>query len=102
MFESNEHSIPAFPSPVEEMAFVPVVTMVTELAEIVMGEVVFTLTFLRTILISLFVTSTLYAVEVPVTTTVSIESSFIASHVTFPADTVTDSAVMLHVILKMK
>jgi hypothetical protein len=102
MFELNEHSSPAFPAAVEEMVFVPVVTIVAELAEIRMDEAVFTLMFWRTIRILLFVTSTLYAVEVPVTTTVSIEAWFIPSHVTFPADTVTDLTVMLHVILKMK
>jgi hypothetical protein len=74
MFEFNEHSIPALPAPLEEMVFVPVVTMVAELAEIVMDDVVSTLMFWRTNLIMLFVTSTLYAVEVPVTTTVSTRS----------------------------
>jgi hypothetical protein len=71
IFEFNEHSIPAFPAPIEEIVFVPVLTMVAELAEIVMDEVVVTLMFWRTILIVLLVTSTLYAVELPVTTTVS-------------------------------
>jgi hypothetical protein len=74
MFECNEHSIPAFPAPIEEIVFVPLVTIVTELAEIVMDEVVFTLMFWRTILILLFVTTTLYAVELPVTTTVSTDT----------------------------
>jgi hypothetical protein len=73
MFEFNEHSTPALPAPIEEMVFVPVATMVAELAEIVMDEVVLMSMFWRTTLILLFVTSTLYAVEFPVTTTVSVE-----------------------------
>jgi uncharacterized membrane protein len=74
MFEFNEHSIPAFLGPIEAMVFVPLVTTVTELADIVMDDVMFTFMFWRTILMLLFVTSTLYAVEVPVRATASIET----------------------------
>jgi hypothetical protein len=74
MFEFNEHSIPALAAPIQEMTFVPLVTIVTELAEILTDETVLILMFWKTILMLLFVTSTLCVAEDPVTTTVSIET----------------------------
>jgi hypothetical protein len=54
MFEPSEHSIPAFPAPIEVMAFVPVPTIVTELAEMVTAAVLFILRSWKAIVISLF------------------------------------------------
>jgi hypothetical protein len=53
MFESNEHSIPAFPSEVELSVFIPAVTIVAELPEIVTGAAVVTLMPWKTIVTSL-------------------------------------------------
>jgi hypothetical protein len=68
VFELDEHSIPAFPASVEVMAFVPATASVTELAEITMAALVLMLIIAKTTVILWLLISSVFAVEVPVTT----------------------------------
>jgi hypothetical protein len=102
MFDSDEHSIPAFPSAVEVMMFVPDTMIVAALAEMMTDAVVLTLMSSKTIMTSLLLISTLFVIDVPVTTIASTGLCVSASHVTCPAMTVTDSTVILQVNMKMK
>jgi hypothetical protein len=72
-FEADEHSIPACQIAVEEIAFFPVATILTELTEIVTGATVFIVTSWRTSVTLLFLISTMFVVEVPITVILSIE-----------------------------
>jgi hypothetical protein len=84
------------------MMFVPVAMIVAELFAIMTDAMVFTLMSSKTIVISLFSISTLFVVEVPVTTIVSMGCCVAVSQVRFPAVTLTDWTVMLQVIMEMK
>jgi hypothetical protein len=67
MFEPREQSSPAFLAPVEVMAFVPVATIVTELAEITTAALVFMVTSWKAIVTLLFSILIWFTPEDPIT-----------------------------------
>jgi hypothetical protein len=102
MFESDEHSIPAFPSAIGVIVFVAAAMSVAELAEIMTDAVVLRLMSSKIRVTSLFLISIPFVIEVPVTTIVSAGSCVAVSQVRFPAVTHTGATVMLQVMMKMK
>jgi hypothetical protein len=100
MFESDEHSIPAFAAPVWAIVLVPAATIVAELAEILTNPVLLMLRFSKTTVMLLSSISTKCSVEDPVTDSIDPEISFAPLQVTVPADTFTGPIVMSQVIVE--
>jgi hypothetical protein len=102
IFESSKHSIPGLSSVSVVIAFVPVLTMVTELAETRTDDLHFMSMFWKTMVTLLSRIAIIFVLDEPVTKMVSWGRPWTPSHVSLPPDTVTEPTLMLHVIVEMK
>jgi hypothetical protein len=97
IFESNEHSIPAFSTVFDVIVFVPELTTVTELPEIQKDAIRSRVMSWRTTMTLLLRIPRPFTDETPVAKTVSVAVSYTRLHVSFPSETTTDPSVISHV-----